>query len=145
MNGVCRRCLPRDRAERLLLDESLSERLLPQLAEPFPGSDHVRRLRGCGVPDRLLWDLALAGEFVLVTRDEDYLGWSVLRGMPPKVVWLDAGTRAARHAVIAALLQSHGPDIERFASHDEHAFLAVGFYTAASTRVMERRLPAGAL
>jgi predicted nuclease of predicted toxin-antitoxin system len=130
-------------APRLLLDESLPERLLPALAEAFPGSDHVRHLRGCGVPDRLLWDLALAGEFVLVTRDEDYLGWSVLRGVPPKVVWLNVGH--SRHAVVAALLQSHGPDIELFAAHDEHSFLAVGFYTAASTRVKEQRLAAGAL
>jgi len=119
-------------AARLLLDENLSERLLQPLAELFPGSAHIRNLTRTCVADRLLWDLARTGAFILTTRDEDLVGLSVLRGAPPKVIWLNVGK--SRNAVIAALLQSHAADIERFAEHDEYTFLAIGFYTAATSR-----------
>jgi predicted nuclease of predicted toxin-antitoxin system len=119
-------------AVRLLFDESLSERLLQPLAELFPGSEHIRKLTNTATADRLLWDLARNGSFILTTRDEDFVGMSVLRGAPPKVVWLNVGK--SRNAVIAALLQTHASDIERFAEHDEYTFLAIGFYTAATSR-----------
>ena len=119
-------------AIRLLLDENLSERLLRPLAEFVPGSEHIRNLTKTGTSDRLAWDLARTGGFVLTTRDEDFVGMSVLRGAPPKIVWLNVGN--ARNAVIAALLRSHATDIERFVEHDEYTFLAIGFYTAATSR-----------
>lgn len=119
-------------AVRLLLDENLSERLLEPLAELFPGSEHMGILTKTGTSDRLLWDLACTGGFILTTRDEDFVGMSVLQEAPPKVLWLNVGK--SRTAVIAALLQSHATDIERFAEHDEYTFLAIGFYTAATSR-----------
>lgn len=115
---------------RLLLDESLSERLLKPLSELFPGCGHVRLLKGSGLTDAAIWHLAGAEEFLLTTRDEDFLSMSVLGGPPPKVVWLNVGN--SRNAVIAALVQSHAADIERFVAHEEQAFLAIGFYKASS-------------
>ena len=119
-------------AVRLLLDESLSVRLLQPLTESFPGSEHIRNLTNTGTSDRLLWDLARTSQFILTTRDEDFVGMSVLRGAPPKVVWLNVGK--SRNAVIAALLQTHATDIQRFAEHEEYTFLAIGFYKAAASR-----------
>ena len=119
-------------AVRLLLDENLSERLLQPLAELFPGSEHIGSLAKAGTADRLLWDLARTGGFILTTRDEDFVGMSVLQEIPPKVLWLNVGK--SRNAVVAALLRSHATDIERFAADDEHTFLAIGFYTAATSR-----------
>lgn len=119
-------------AVQLLLDENLSERLLPPLAELFPGSKHIRSLTNSGISDGALWDLARTTGLVLTTRDEDFLGMSVLRGAPPKVVWLNV--RNSRNAVIAALLESHATDLERFVEHEEYTFLAIGFYKAATPR-----------
>jgi predicted nuclease of predicted toxin-antitoxin system len=119
-------------AVRLLLDENLSERLLQPLGELFPGSEHIGNLAKAGTTDGLLWDLARTGGFILTTRDEDFVGMSVLQEAPPKVLWLNVGK--SRNAVIAALLQSHATDIERFSVHDEYTFLAIGFYKAATAR-----------
>lgn len=119
-------------AIRLLLDENLSESLLRPIAEFFPGSEHIRNLTDTGASDRHVWDLARAGGFVLTTREEDLVGMSVLQEAPPKVVWLNVGK--SRNAVIAALLQTHTADIERFVEHLEYTFLAIGFYTAATSR-----------
>jgi predicted nuclease of predicted toxin-antitoxin system len=70
-------------AARLLLDENLSERLLPLLIDLFPGSTHVRTLGQGGAPDTSVWDIARDGGFLLVTRDEDFVGMSLSRGTPP--------------------------------------------------------------
>ena len=110
-------------AARLLLDENLSERLLPQIISALPGSTHVRTLDRSGASDISVWEMARDGGFVLVTRDEDFVGMSVLRGAPPKVVWLNIGN--ARNAFIVALLRARADDIERFLAHDEYTFLAI--------------------
>ena len=69
---------------RLLLDENLSERLLPLLAERFPGSDHIRLLGLGGAGDHELWELARRDGYVLVTKDEDFL--LLFWGQSPKGV-----------------------------------------------------------
>lgn len=111
-------------AARLLLDENLSERLIPLLLDLFPGSTHVRTLGRGGAPDASVWDIARSGDFLLVTRDEDFVGMSVLRGSPPKVIWLNIGN--ARNAFIATLIRTRAADIENFLMHDEYTFFAIG-------------------
>ena len=68
--------------------------------------------------------MARTGAFILVTRDEDFVTLSVLRGAPPKVIWLNVGN--ARSAAIESLLRTRANDIERFATHEEYSFLAMG-------------------
>ena len=75
-------------SECLLLDENLSERLLPSLEERFPGSRHIRLL-------------GLSGA-MLVTKDDDFLQLSIRRGFLPKVICLAIGN--AGNAATAALL-----------------------------------------
>jgi predicted nuclease of predicted toxin-antitoxin system len=117
---------------KLLLDESLPRRLLQPLSDLFAGSAHIRDLTGSGASDDLVWQTANSGNFTFTTRDEDFIGNSVLRGSPPKVVWLNVGN--SRNATVAALLKSHADDIERFVADSDHTFLAIGFYSAATSR-----------
>lgn len=111
-------------AVRLLLDENLSERLVPRLGDLFPGSTHVRSLGRGGATDHSVWELARAGTFILITRDEDFVTLSVSRGAPPKIIWLNVGN--ARNAAIESLLRARANDIERFATHEEYSFLVIG-------------------
>ena len=110
-------------AVRLLLDENLSERLLPAIAERFPGSLHCRTLGLGGAADGALWDAALREGCLLVTKDEDFVAWSVLRGAPPKVVWLRTGNTST--AETAAVLLQQADAIEMFAEHPDASFLAL--------------------
>ena len=109
---------------RLLLDENLSERLLKSLSDAFPGSNHVRMLGSGGASDGAVWQLARNGGYVLVTRDEDFIGLSITRGAPPQVIWLNLGN--ANNAAISAVLHARRADIERFVAQEEHSFLALG-------------------
>ena len=43
---------------RLLLDENLSERLLPMILDRFPDSSHVRLLGLGGAEDLVIWEKA---------------------------------------------------------------------------------------
>lgn len=111
-------------AARLLLDENLSEKLLAPIISLFPGSTHIRTLGQQGASDGAVWAIARDGGFMLVTRDEDFVGMSVLRGAPPKVVWLNVGN--ARNSAIAALLRTRADEIEQFLVHEDYTFLAIG-------------------
>lgn len=111
-------------AVRFLLDENLSERLVPALASRFPGALHVRLLGLGGASDLRLWEIAAREQCVLVTKDEDFVQLSVLRGPPPKVLWLNVGN--ASSPAISQLLLQNADAIESFVAHPELAFLALG-------------------
>jgi predicted nuclease of predicted toxin-antitoxin system len=109
---------------RLLLDENLSERLLPLLIQTFPESTHVRSVGLGGASDRAIWEWTRQRELVLVTKDEDFLGLSVALGAPPKVVCLAIGN--ASNATTATLLLQRSEEIEQFCLHQEAGFLLLG-------------------
>ena len=105
----------------LLLDENLSERLLPLLSDRFPESRHVRLLGLGGADDLTIWDRARTDGDLLVTKDEDFLRLSMSRGFPPKVICQAIGN--AGNASTAALLLDQAAAIEAFSTHPEAGFL----------------------
>jgi predicted nuclease of predicted toxin-antitoxin system len=109
---------------RLLFDEQLSEALVVAVADLFPDSLHVRILGKGGAADHDVWGLAREHECVLVTKDEDFHRLSVLRGAPPKVVWLRVGNCSTKD--MADLLRHHADDLSRFEAQHEATFLELG-------------------
>lgn len=109
---------------RLLFDEQLSEALCDQLHDIFPNSLHVRALAGASVADQRVWALAIEQDCLLVTKDEDFHRLSVLRGAPPKVVWIRLGNCATSD--IAQLLRRHHDAIQSFDAQAEATFLSLG-------------------
>ena len=87
----------------LLLDENLSERLLPFLLDRFPDSRHIRQLGFGGASDSDICSYARDNEFILVTKDEDFIRLSISLGHPPKVVCLAIGN--ANNEKTASLLK----------------------------------------
>ena len=84
----------------------------------------MRILGKGGAADRDVWDLARAHDCALVTKDEDFHRLSVLRGAPPKVVWLRVGNCSTKD--IADLLRRHADDLWRFDAQHEATFLELG-------------------
>jgi predicted nuclease of predicted toxin-antitoxin system len=109
---------------RFLFDEQLSNSLPAMLADVFPGSLHVSDLAGIGVSDQRIWDSAINHGCLLVTKDEDFHRLSVLRGAPPKVVWLRLGNCMTE--AVAQLLRRHESALRVFAGQDEATFVALG-------------------
>ncbi len=109
---------------RLLFDEQLSVALAALLDDVFPGSLHVRLLVGAGASDERVWTLAIEHGCLLVSKDEDFHRLSVLRGAPPKVVWLRLGNCTTE--TVADLLRRHQSDLRIFTEQSEATFLALG-------------------
>jgi predicted nuclease of predicted toxin-antitoxin system len=101
---------------KLLLDQNLSRGLLPDLEPHFPGSSHVQLAGLETATDLALWEHARAQGYSIVTKDVDFLELQLLRGFPPKVLWLNCGNLS--NAALRQRLLSRIAEI--------HAFLASG-------------------
>ncbi len=75
----------------LLLDHNLSPRLVPALEGAFPGSTHVVLVGLASASDAEVWAFCKERSLCIVTKDSDFSDLSVLRGAPPKVVWMKIG------------------------------------------------------
>jgi predicted nuclease of predicted toxin-antitoxin system len=109
---------------RLLFDENLAPRLVSDLADLFPDSNHVRALGLNGADDETVWERAAEDGFIIVTKDDDFRQRSFLRGHPPKVLWLRLGN--CRTSDVAALLRARYAEILRFADDNALALLLLG-------------------
>lgn len=109
---------------RLLFDENLSTALTEELADLYPGSSHILAVGLGGASDAVIWTRALVDGFVLVTKDEDFQRLSVLRGSPPKVIWIRLGNCAT--ADVVRLLRFRRDQVASFVESEAADFLALG-------------------
>ena len=106
---------------KLLFDENLSPRLPGLLADMYPGSEHVHNCGLGSADDEAVWKYARDENFSIVSKDSDFQERSVLRGYPPKVIWLRVANCTT--AEIEGLLRTAQPIIARFISEDEESCL----------------------
>jgi len=108
---------------KLLLDQNLSRRMLPDLVSAFPGSSQVQLLDLDLADDKTLWQYAKDHDFVLVTLDSDFQDLATLYGAPPKIIWLKCGDRPRWY--VASLLLQHRERVESFGNDPASAVLEV--------------------
>jgi predicted nuclease of predicted toxin-antitoxin system len=89
---------------RLLFDQNLSPRLVGRLADLHPDSAHVHTLGLDRADDGVVWEYAREHGYAIVTKDADFGDLSVLRGFPPKVIWIRLGNCTTRQ--VEALFRS---------------------------------------
>lgn len=106
---------------KLLFDENLSDRLVGILEHEYPGSVHVRNVGLARADDEEVWGYALDQGLAITSKDSDFHQRSLVRGHPPKVVWLQTGNCATER--IAGLLRRHQSDLEAFDGDPEASFL----------------------
>jgi len=97
---------------KLLLDQNISRKLVKELKDLFPGSNHVFLLGLHNSSDEELWDYARDNSFTIVTQDSDFSERSLVFGYPPKVIWLRAGNTTTDN--IKGMLKQHIQDIVLF-------------------------------
>lgn len=90
---------------KLLFDENLSPHLVHQLADVFPQSAHVHQLELGAESDQRVWSAAAELGYTLVTKDSDYYDLSLIRGAPPKIVWIRRGNCST--TVIETMLRAN--------------------------------------
>jgi predicted nuclease of predicted toxin-antitoxin system len=75
----------------LLLDQNLSDKIIPELQDAFPGSVHVKLIGLDRKADAEIWQYALDQRLTIVTNDDDFETLAEYRGFPPKVIHLVRG------------------------------------------------------
>jgi predicted nuclease of predicted toxin-antitoxin system len=90
----------------------------------FPESVHIRLLGRGGAADTVVWDLARQHQCLLVSKDEEFHRLALLRGAPPKFVWIRLGNCSTHD--IAQLLRRRREDIVTFNDQDEATVLELG-------------------
>jgi predicted nuclease of predicted toxin-antitoxin system len=76
---------------KLLFDHNISPRLVKRLADLHPDSSHVFVLGLDQASDAVFWERARQDGYTIATKDSDFSDMSVLRGFPPKVIWIRLG------------------------------------------------------
>jgi predicted nuclease of predicted toxin-antitoxin system len=97
---------------KLLFDQNLSPRLVRRLADLHPGSSHVFLLGIDQASDDEIWKRARQDGYTIVTKDTDFGDLSVLRGFPPKVIWVRLGNCTTQQ--IEDLIRNNNEAVKAF-------------------------------
>jgi predicted nuclease of predicted toxin-antitoxin system len=71
----------------------------------WSGSTHVDSVGLHGATDEAIWSYAETHDFTIVTKDDDFCSLALVRGAPPKVIWLQIGN--ASTAIVAQVLKNN--------------------------------------
>jgi predicted nuclease of predicted toxin-antitoxin system len=115
---------------RLLIDENISESIVPNLHPDYVGSMHVRVVLRSGATDREIFEHAKSHGLVILTRDEDFDGLALLDEDPPKIV------RIAEHnptsSAITSILNDSRVLVRSFVEHPQEVVLILRHRTNPS-------------
>ena len=109
---------------KLLFDQNVSPKLAHRVADLFPGSAHVQDLGLDSSDDGAVWEFAGREGFTVVSKDDDYNHLSVLRGSPPKLLWLLLGNCTTRQVENA--IRGRIDDIRAFETDPTADVLTIG-------------------
>ena len=84
---------------KLLLDENLSHRILAGISDLYPDSSHVKEHNLLKTDDERIWNFAAENGFVILSKDSDFHQRSLLRGAPPKFIYLKLGNCSTKQMV----------------------------------------------
>lgn len=91
------------------------------LADIYPGSTHVHACGLGSATDEAVWEYAKARGLTIVSKDSDFQERSILRGAPPKVIWLRAANCTAGKA--GEILRDARFVVMHFVNEDEESCL----------------------
>lgn len=109
---------------KLLFDQNLSSRLVLLLRDVYPGSVHVRDCGLKAATDLEIWEYAKQNGLTIISKDSDFRDRSLLRGSPPKVIWLR--TENCSTAYVEFLIRASSALIARFTEQNDESCLVLG-------------------
>ncbi len=109
---------------KLLLDENLSEKIIPQIIDLYPNSEQVKSLGLTETNDIIIWEYARLHDFVVVSKDSDFHQLSLFYGHPPKFLYLRIGN--SQTSKIVQILRDRFDAISQFIhSLEESTFILI--------------------
>ncbi|MBX3119486.1 MAG: DUF5615 family PIN-like protein [Fimbriimonadaceae bacterium] len=107
---------------KLLFDANLSPKLVDLLRDQYPDSKHVLEI-GLTLPDVDILAFALAQDYIVVTKDDDFEGLAFLGGPPRKVILIRLGN--CRTEAVALLLRTEFELVSQLAESTTEVLLAI--------------------
>ena len=96
----------------LLFDQHLSYKLVNRLNDLYPGSKHVKLEKLDTSDDIDIWEYARKNDFTIVSKDADFYDIGLIKGAPPKVIWLRCGNTSTKN--IEKILRDNYKTIKEF-------------------------------
>jgi len=101
---------------KLLFDQNISFRLVKRIIDLFPDSKQVRELGLENSTDIEIFDFAKRNDFAIVTFDSDFCDLNIIKGFPPKIIWIRTGNTTTKN--LENLLRKKKDLIKLFLSED---------------------------
>ncbi len=101
---------------KLLFDQNVSFRLIKRIIDLFPESKQVRELGLENAIDFKIFEYAKRNDYAIVTFDSDFCDLNIIKGFPPKIIWLRTGNTTTKN--IEKLLRNKRELIEIFLTED---------------------------
>ncbi len=108
---------------KLLFDQNISPKIVRQIEADFPGSKQVRHVSLEDASDTVIFDYAKKNGYSVVTFDSDFVDLNVMRGIPPKIIWLKTGNLTTRS--VSTLLRENMLIIHKFLESEEEEILEI--------------------
>ncbi len=90
---------------KLLFDQNISFRIIEKISDLFPESKQVRQIELENCKDFEIWEYAKKNDFVIITFDSDFYDLSMIKGIPPKIVWLRTGNTSTEN-ILSILIKN---------------------------------------
>ena len=111
-----------DPHHEIALWSNISFRIIGKLPPAFTDSKQVRELGLENTADNLIWKYAKDNNYTLVTFDSDFIDIAILKGFPPKIVWLKTGNSSTENIAGKILIESE--NLLEFLN-DDNAFFEI--------------------
>ena len=108
---------------KLLFDHNLSPRLVSLLVDIYPDSNHLYLLGLDQESDYYVWEIAKIQDYIIVTKDSDFNELLILKGFPPKVIWIRLGNCSTK--TIESLLRDNYEAILSFEGDQNLGIIAL--------------------
>jgi predicted nuclease of predicted toxin-antitoxin system len=108
---------------KLLFDQNISPKIVRQVESDFPDSKQVRHVGLEDASDVMIFDYAKSHGYAVVTFDADFVDLNVVRGIPPKIIWLKTGNLTTKS--ISELLKNNISAIHDFLESEDEEILEI--------------------
>lgn len=112
---------------KLLFDQNISPKIVALIQPQFPYSQQVVQVGLENASDSDIFEFARTNNFAIVTFDSDFVDLSVVKGTPPKIIWLRTGNLTTM--AISSLLHKNAANIQNFLNFEEDGILEIIRYT----------------
>lgn len=85
---------------KLLFDQNISYRLIRRISDYYPNAKQVKELGLENAIDNDIFEFAKRNNFSIVTFDSDFCDLNILRGFPPKRIWIRTGNTTTKNLEI---------------------------------------------